>query len=124
MVRPGPARPQTDGVVATRRDDRRHRLVVIVPDIRAQRLTGERDTGELRAVAPATVLSGKAAIVGIGATDFSKNSGRSELRLASEAVLDALDDAGLTPGDVDGMVTFTMDSNTEISIARATASES
>ena len=27
-------------------------------------------------------LSGKAAIVGIGATDFSKDSGRSELRLA------------------------------------------
>ncbi|WP_006243717.1 lipid-transfer protein [Mycolicibacterium tusciae] len=65
-------------------------------------------------------LSGKAAIVGIGATDFSKNSGRSELRLASEAVLDALADAGLTPADVDGMVTFTMDSNTEVSIARAT----
>jgi acetyl-CoA acetyltransferase len=65
-------------------------------------------------------LSGKAAIVGIGATDFSKNSGCSELRLASEAVLDALDDAGLTPGDVDGMVTFTMDSNTEVAIARAT----
>ncbi len=65
-------------------------------------------------------LSGKAAIVGIGATDFSKNSGRSELRLASEAVLDALDDAGLTPADVDGMVTFTMDSNTEVAIARAT----
>jgi len=65
-------------------------------------------------------LSGKAAIVGIGATDFSKNSGRSELRLAAEAVLDALADAGLTPADVDGMVTFTMDSNTEIAIARAT----
>ena len=65
-------------------------------------------------------LSGKAAIAGIGATDFSKNSGRSELRLAAEAVLDALDDAGLTPGDVDGMVTFTMDSNTEVAIARAT----
>ena len=48
-------------------------------------------------------LSGKAAIVGIGATDFSKNSGRSELRLAAEAVLDALDDAGLTPADVDGL---------------------
>ena len=32
-------------------------------------------------------LSGKAAIVGIGATDFSKDSGRSELRLAAEAVL-------------------------------------
>ncbi len=70
--------------------------------------------------ADAGELSGKAAIVGIGATDFSKNSGRSELRLAAEAVLDALDDAGLTPADVDGMVTFTMDSNTEVAIARAT----
>jgi 17-hydroxy-3-oxo-4-pregnene-20-carboxyl-CoA lyase len=65
-------------------------------------------------------LSGRAAIVGIGATDFSKNSGRSELRLAAEAVLDALYDAGLTPAEVDGMVTFTMDSNTEVAIARAT----
>src|SRR4051812_50039672 len=64
-------------------------------------------------------LSGKAAIVGIGATDFPKNSGRSELRLAAEAVLDALDDAGLTPADVDGMVTFTMDSNTEVAVSRA-----
>ena len=63
---------------------------------------------------------GKAAIAGIGATDFSKDSGRSELRLAAEAVLDALDDAGLTPADVDGMVTFTMDSNTEVAVARAT----
>ena len=65
-------------------------------------------------------LSGKAAIVGIGATDFSKNSGRSELRLAAEAVLDAFDDAGLTPADVDGLTTFTMDTNTEVAVARAT----
>ena len=65
-------------------------------------------------------LSGRAAIVGIGATDFSKDSGRSELRLAAEAVQAALDDAGLTPADVDGMVTFTMDSNTEVAVARAT----
>ncbi|MGB8390901.1 lipid-transfer protein [Mycobacterium sp.] len=64
-------------------------------------------------------LSGKAAIVGIGATDFSKDSGRSELRLAAEAVLDALDDAGLTPADVDGLTTFTMDTNTEVAVARA-----
>ena len=34
--------------------------------------------------------------------------------------MDALDDAGLTPADVDGMVTFTMDSNTEVAVARAT----
>ena len=66
------------------------------------------------------MLSGKAAIAGIGATDFSKNSGRSELRLAAEAVLDALDDAGLAPSDVDGLVTFTMDSNLETAVARAT----
>jgi acetyl-CoA acetyltransferase len=65
------------------------------------------------------MLSGKAAIVGIGATDFSKDSGRSELRLAAEAVLDALDDAGLSPADVDGLTTFTMDSNTEVAVARA-----
>jgi acetyl-CoA acetyltransferase len=59
-----------------------------------------------------------AAIVGLGATEFSKNSGRSELQLAVEAVGAAIDDAGLTPGDVDGMVTFTMDSNPEIEVAR------
>ena len=31
-------------------------------------------------------FSGKTAIAGIGATEFSKDSGRSELRLAVEAV--------------------------------------
>ena len=64
-------------------------------------------------------LSGAAAIVGIGATEFSKNSGRSELRLATEAVQTALADAGLTPADVDGLVSFTMDTNSEIAVARA-----
>ncbi|MFD6893645.1 lipid-transfer protein [Rhodococcus sp. NPDC060086] len=64
-------------------------------------------------------LSRKAAIAGIGATDFSKDSGRSELRLAAEAVTDALDDAGLTPADVDGLVSFTMDTNTEVAVARS-----
>jgi acetyl-CoA acetyltransferase len=59
-----------------------------------------------------------AAIVGIGATEFSKDSGRSELRLAVDAVRAALDDAGLTPSDVDGLVTFTMDTNAEVAVAR------
>jgi acetyl-CoA acetyltransferase len=59
-----------------------------------------------------------AAIVGIGATEFSKDSGRSELRLAAEAVQAALLDAGLSAGDVDGLVTFTMDSNAEVAVAR------
>ena len=59
-----------------------------------------------------------AAIAGIGATDFSKDSGRSELRLAAEAVSAALTDAGLAAPEVDGLVTFTMDSNSEIAVAR------
>jgi len=63
-------------------------------------------------------LADKAAIAGIGATEFSKDSGRSELRLAVEATVAALDDAGIDPAQVDGMVTFTMDGNPEIEIAR------
>jgi acetyl-CoA acetyltransferase len=46
----------------------------------------------------------KCAIVGIGSTDFSRNSGRSVLTLACEATLAALADAGLDVGDVDGIV--------------------
>ncbi|MFI1200931.1 lipid-transfer protein [Streptomyces sp. NPDC020883] len=64
-------------------------------------------------------LGGRAAVVGIGATKFSKDSGRSELKLAVEAVHAALADAGLTPDDVDGLVTFTMDTNPEITVAQA-----
>ncbi|MBL1096356.1 lipid-transfer protein [Streptomyces coffeae] len=64
-------------------------------------------------------LGGAAAVVGIGATAFTKDSGRSELRLAAEAVRAALDDAGLTPADVDGLVTFTMDTSPEITVAQA-----
>jgi len=63
-------------------------------------------------------LSGKAAIAGIGATEFSKESGRSELQLSVEATLAALADCGLTPADVDGLVTFTMDTTSEIALAR------
>ncbi len=60
----------------------------------------------------------KTAIVGIGATEFSKDSGRSELQLAGEAVLAAVADAGLKPSDVDGLTTFTMETNSEIEVAR------
>ncbi len=63
-------------------------------------------------------LSAKAAIVGIGATEFSKESGRSELQLSVEAVQSALADCGLSPRDVDGLTTFTMDTSSEIAVAR------
>jgi len=58
------------------------------------------------------------AIVGIGQTEFSKNSGRSELQLAAEASLAAIRDAGLDPADIDGMVTFTQDTNDELALTR------
>lgn len=66
-----------------------------------------------------TTLKNEAALIGIGQTEFSKNSGRSELQLACEAVSKAIDDAGLKPSEVDGLVTFTLDQNDEIEIARA-----
>jgi acetyl-CoA acetyltransferase len=63
-------------------------------------------------------LRNRAAIAGIGQTEFSKASGRSELQLACESVKAALDDAGLSPREVDGLVTFTMDSSEEAEVAR------
>lgn len=59
-----------------------------------------------------------AAIVGIGATEFSKESGRSELQLAAECSLAACADAGVNPADIDGMITFTIDNSDEIGLAR------
>jgi len=58
------------------------------------------------------------AIVGIGQTEFSKQSGRSELQLAAEASLAAIRDAGLKPSDIDGMVTYVQDSNDELQLMR------
>jgi acetyl-CoA acetyltransferase len=61
------------------------------------------------------------AIAGIGETDYSPSSGRSELKLATQASLAAIHDAGLTPQDIDGMVTFTMDFNDEMDLMRSLA---
>ncbi len=63
-------------------------------------------------------FKGAASIAGIGATEFSKESGRSELQLSAEATLAALADAGLAASDVDGLTTFTMDTSSEIALAR------
>jgi acetyl-CoA acetyltransferase len=46
----------------------------------------------------------KCAVAGIGQTEFSRDSGRSVLSLATEASLKAIADAGLTPADIDGIV--------------------
>ena len=66
-----------------------------------------------------TTLHNEAAIAGIGQTEYTKNSGVSELYLAAEAVRGAIDDAGIDPSEVDGLVTYTMDSSDEVEVARA-----
>ncbi len=63
--------------------------------------------------------SQQAAIVGIGQTEFSKASGRSEQQLAAEAILAACQDAGIDPADIDGMTTFTLDKSDEVDVMRA-----
>jgi acetyl-CoA acetyltransferase len=68
-------------------------------------------------VSPA--LASATAIVGIGQTEFSKAAGRSETQLASEAIVAALADAGLSTGDVDGLVSYTIDPVEETELARA-----
>jgi acetyl-CoA acetyltransferase len=64
-------------------------------------------------------FAGTTALAGIGATEFSKDSGRSELRLAVEAVAGALEDAGIQPEEVGGLVTFASDTNPEVEVARS-----
>ena len=63
-------------------------------------------------------LRDQAAVVGIGATEFSKDSGRSELKLAVEAIQAAVQEAGLKLTEVDGLCTYAMDRNPEIEVFR------
>ncbi|MFS0574299.1 lipid-transfer protein [Sporosarcina sp. 179-K 3D1 HS] len=66
-----------------------------------------------------TAVREKTAIVGIGATEFSQNCGRSELRMALEAILDAVEDAGIKVEDIDGMVNYTLDTADQIEVVRS-----
>ncbi len=49
----------------------------------------------------ARALQNKAAIAGIGCTEFSRNSGRTEYQLALEAAVAACRDAGISPHEID-----------------------
>ena len=53
----------------------------------------------------------RAAIVGIGQTEFSKRIGITEAEVACRAIRAALDDAGLATGDVDGLCLYDIESN-------------
>ena len=70
-------------------------------------------------MAGGAALAGSTAIVGAGHTDFSKAAGRSETRLACEAIVAGLTDAGLTPDAVDGLVSYTIDPVEETELVRA-----
>ncbi|HZP43775.1 MAG TPA: lipid-transfer protein [Candidatus Binatia bacterium] len=63
-------------------------------------------------------LRDQAAIVGVGQLPFSKDIGRSEETTALEASKLALEDAGLRPADVDGMVKWSIQTTAENAIAR------
>jgi acetyl-CoA acetyltransferase len=64
-------------------------------------------------------FGGRAAIAGIGATEFSRQAGRTELQLACEAIRNALGDAGLGAADVDGIVSYTVDPVEETELVRS-----
>ena len=53
---------------------------------------------------------GACSIAGVGATEFSKSSGRSVLALATEASVAAITDAGMAVADIDGIVRCEEDS--------------
>lgn len=61
-------------------------------------------------------ISKNAAIVGIGVSGLSRDSGKTELRMTCDCIRDALDDAGLVPPDVDGIVKHTDDATDEHSV--------
>jgi acetyl-CoA acetyltransferase len=65
-----------------------------------------------------TTIRDCTAIAGIGQTAFAKSLPQSEKRLALEAIGLALDDAGIAPGAVDGLASYTLETTDEVEIAR------
>ncbi len=57
-------------------------------------------------------LRDKYCIVGVGETEYSRSSGRSTRAMAVEAIKKAMDDAGLRPADVDGMMSYQQNDST------------
>src|SRR5262249_17954628 len=63
-----------------------------------------------------TSIRDRAAIIGIGQTEFSKEIGLTEHRVACEAIAAGIADAGLQPADIDGIVRYDIETNTELAI--------
>ncbi|MFF0761038.1 lipid-transfer protein [Streptomyces sp. NPDC003631] len=64
-------------------------------------------------------LKDATAVVGIGQTDFARRLGEPEKTLACRAILAALDDAGIAPGEVDALASYTMEETDEVEVAKA-----
>jgi acetyl-CoA acetyltransferase len=64
------------------------------------------------------VLRDRTAIVGLGQTSFAKQLPESETELAAQAVLAALDDANISPDEVDGLVSYTIETTSDVDLAR------
>ncbi|HVM65825.1 MAG TPA: hypothetical protein VMU14_13250 [Acidimicrobiales bacterium] len=64
------------------------------------------------------MLKDATAIVGTGQTPFAKSLPSSETELAVAAVLAALEDAGIEPGEVDGLVEYSLETTDEVTLAR------
>lgn len=64
------------------------------------------------------MLKDRTAIAGIGETPFAKRLEPSERELACQAILAALDDAGIDPSEVDGLASYTLEATDEVDLAR------
>jgi acetyl-CoA acetyltransferase len=53
-----------------------------------------------------TYLRDKYAVIGVGETEYLRGSGRTTRAMAATAVRHAMQDAGITPGEVDGMLSY------------------
>lgn len=66
-------------------------------------------------------IADRTAVVGIGASDYSRNSGRSVMTLARDACARAIRDAGLQADQVDGVVTFAAGGDSVMAVSVASA---
>ncbi|MFI9646721.1 lipid-transfer protein [Streptomyces sp. NPDC052040] len=64
-------------------------------------------------------LKDATAVAGIGQTAFARRLPQSEKVLACRAILSALDDAGIAPGEVDALASYTMEETDEVEVAKA-----
>jgi acetyl-CoA acetyltransferase len=65
------------------------------------------------------MLKDGTAIVGIGQTAFAKRLEPTEKQLACQAIVAALDDAGIDPSEVDAFASYTMEETEEVEVAKS-----